>query len=210
MAIEEKVDTETTEKDSEGAEAEEAEGAESEEETSTEEKSEIVVESPEAKRSRLERQLKQHNKKYGFEAEVKPKSKVESKKSDETDYAQEAYLIAQGIKEADERELVRERMANTGKSLKETVENKYTQQDLEELRSAKAVKIATPSGSKRSGASASDTVDYWRAKIDAGKATLLDIPDVKLRRQIVNSRLAKEKDVDHFTDNPFGTIDITK
>jgi len=139
-----------------------------------------------------------------------PVEKKEEPKTNETDLAQEAYLIANGIKEDDERELVIKRMADTGKSLKEIVNNKYLQEDLKDLRDAKAVKNATPSNSNRSGTPATNTVDYWKAKIDAGKASLLDVPDVKLRRDIVNSKLTKEKDVDHFTDNPFGTIDITK
>lgn len=129
-------------------------------------------------------------------------------KTDGIDYAQEAYLIAQGIREADERELLTDRMKNTGKSLKEVLENKYFQQDLEGLRSDKATKLATPSSNNRSSTSVRDTIDYWKTKIDAGKATLLDIPDVKLRRDIVNSRLNQEKNVGHFTNNPFGTMDI--
>lgn len=131
-------------------------------------------------------------------------------KSADIDYAQEAYLIANGIREAEERELLNDRVANTGKSLKEVLENKYFQQDLADLRTAKATKLATPSSSNRSNTSPRDTVDYWKAKIDAGQATLLDIPDIKLRRQIVNSKMATIKDVNHFTNNPFGTIDIHK
>src|SRR3990167_6134838 len=126
--------------------------------------------------------------------------KKEAKKSDDIDYAQEAYLVAKGIAEVDEKELLIERMRDTGKSLKDVVENKYFQQDLQELRSAKATKLAIPSSSNRSGTSARDTVDYWSAKIESGKATLLDIPDIKLRRQIVNSKLTQSKNVNHFTD----------
>lgn len=144
------------------------------------------------------------------EPEPKPQDKVENKKSDDTDYAQEAFLVAHGIKEADEKELLKERMTATGQSLKEVLGNKYFQQDLEGLREAKAVKVAVPSGQNRSGSSVRDTVDYWKAKIASGKATLLDIPDVQLRRDIVNSNLKQAKDVNHFTTNPFGTIDITK
>src|SRR3990167_3393387 len=159
---------------------------------------------PEAKLARLERQAKQLRKKLGV---AEPESK-KAKKSDEIDYAQQAFLAAYGIKEADERELLDDRMVNTGKSLKEVIEDKYFKQDLQELRSAKVTKLATPASSNRSGTSARDTVDYWRAKIDSGAATLFDIPDIKLRRQIVNSKMQQAKDVNHFTNNPFGTVDI--
>lgn len=200
--IEQKEVEETKEEvDTESEETETDSGVEKE----AEEESKESKESPEAKRARLERQLKQHNKKYGFETE---KPKASKNKSEDIDYAQEAYLIAHGIKEADEREIVIERMADTGKSMKEVIESKSFQRDVKELRDEKVLKAATPSSSRRSGTSAKDTVEYWKAKIDAGQATLLDIPDVKLRRQIVNSRMSKEKDVNHFTSNPFGTIDI--
>lgn len=200
----EKKEVEETEEVDETTEETETDPEVTEEET--EEKSkEPKTESPEAKLARLERQAKQLRKKLGVEEKAEPKK---AKKSDDIDYAQEAYLIAQGIKEADERELVRERMEDTGKSLKEIIESKSFQRDVKELRDERAVKLATPSSSRRSSVSAKDTVDYWKAKIDAGQATLLDVSDIKLRRQIVNSRLAKEKDINHFTDNPFGTIDI--
>lgn len=173
----------------------------------TSEKEEKPQESLEARKSRLERQLNQVNKKLGVDSQEKPKSKSKTK-SDDIDYAQEAYLTAKGISEADEIELVKERMVETGKSLKEVVENKYLQQDLKELREAKSTKLAMPTSSKRSSTSARDTVEYWNSKIASGNATLLDIPDVKLRRQVVNSKLASSKSGNHFTNNPFGTMDI--
>jgi len=163
----------------------------------------------EEKLTRLEGGVKRLQKKLGIVPPAKEEvKKVENKKSDDTDYIQETYLLANGIKEADEMELFKERLANSGKTPKEVIANKYFQEDLKELRETKAVKLATPPGSPRSTSSPRDTVEYWRAKIDSGAATLLDIQDVKLRRQIVNARLTKEKDVDHFTSNPFGTIDI--
>ena len=136
-----------------------------------------------------------------------PEKKVENKKSEEVDYALESYLIANGIKEDDERELFNQRVAD-GQKPKDIFGNKFFQQDLTELRNAKTVKAALPPSSNRSGSSASNTVDYWKAKVESGKATVLDIPDVKLRRQVVNARMAAEKDVSHFTTNPFGHIGI--
>src|SRR3990167_6869149 len=104
-----------------------------------------------------------------------PEKKVENKKSDEVDYALESYLVSQGIKEDDERELFNQRVAD-GQKPKDIFGNKFFQQDLAELREAKAVKAALPSGSNRSGSPASNTVDYWKAKVESGKATVLDIP----------------------------------
>jgi hypothetical protein len=71
---EEVKDLEATTEESETKEAEE------------EQEEEKPVESPEAKRARLKRQLEQHNKKYGFKEEDKPKPtpEVKSKKDDLT------------------------------------------------------------------------------------------------------------------------------
>ncbi len=189
---EEASETEETETDS-------SDNKEDSEEASKETKPKL---SAEALLAIHERQAKKLRKELGL-SEEKPK-----KKSESIDYAQEAYFIAQGVKEADEKELVKDWVANTGKSLIDAFENKFLLRDLEGLREAKAVKLATPSNSKRTGTSATDTVDYWKAKIESGKATLLDIPDVKLRRKIVNSKLETAKGGNHFTDNPFGTTEI--
>jgi len=192
----EKVDGVETETNTEVVETEESTD-------SPETKVEKPKESDEARRGRLQREVTRLNKKLGIED--KPKE-PEAKKSEDVDYAQEAYLLANNIKEADEIELAKERMVETGKSLKEVVGNKYFQQDLKDLREAKSVKEALPTSSKRSSTSARDTVEYWRTKIanSKGTVTLLDIPDVKLRRQVLNAGLQTIKETNHFTDNPLG------
>lgn len=132
-------------------------------------------------------------------SEPKPQDKKVEKKSDDIDYAQEAFLIANGVKEADEIELARGIAVDTGKSLKEVIGQSYFQFQLKELREAKAVKNALPSSSGRSATSARDSVEYWIAKGELPPAD-----QVELCRKVVNAKIAKAKNVKHFTDNPFG------
>lgn len=152
-------------------------------------------ESPEAKKARLERQQEQHKKKHPELYEAKPDKK--SKKSDELDYGQEAYLIANGIKEQDEIDLARDAMVSTGKSLKEVLAGKYFQSELKEMREEKAAKAAIPSGGNRSGQTASNSVEYWLQK---GELPPANMP--KLRQDVVNARIKKESNESVFTSNP--------
>lgn len=150
-------------------------------------------ETPEAKRARLQRQLEQHNKKYPVAVEEK---KPESKSSD-LDYGQKAFLIANGVKDADEINLVKDIMANTGKSLDDVLASKYFQSEIKELRDEKLATSAMPNGSGRSGQSAQDTVDYWIAKGELPPAS-----ERELRIKVVNARLKKETNTNIFTSNP--------
>ena len=112
------------------------------------------------------------------------------------DYAEKAYLKASGIK-VDEFDFVREVAQSTGKSLDDILENKYFQADLKERREAKSVSDALPTGTKRSGNTARNTVDYWVAKGELPPADQVD-----LRRQVVNERIKRENQKSRFSDNP--------
>jgi hypothetical protein len=127
---------------------------------------------------------------------VEPVAKVEPK-SDNLDYGQKAFLIANGVKEADEIGLVKDIMANTGKSLDDVMASKYFQAELKELRDAKVVAEAVPSGSKRTGQSSKSTVEYWIAK-----GELPPVAERELRQQVVNARIKTEKGGSIFTENP--------
>lgn len=118
-------------------------------------------------------------------------------KSGELDYGQKAFLIANGVKDSDEVALVKDIMSNTGKSLDDVLESKYFQAELKEMRDTKKTEKATPPGTKRTGQSAADTVEYWLAK-----GELPPTSERKLRQDVVNARINQEKDKNHFTDNP--------
>ncbi len=108
-------------------------------------------------------------------AEKKIEAKQEEK-SNELDFGQLAYLKSMmDIKGSAEISLVKEYIAN-GKSLLDLSDNKFFKNDLAELREAQASKEAIPSGTKRSGSSSKDSVEYWTEKYNNG-TSLADIPE---------------------------------
>lgn len=131
---------------------------------------------------------------------IKVESATEPKKEPSEkatfDYAEKAFLRANGI-QADEYPLVLEVMQSTGKSLDDVLDAKYFQAELKERREAKASKDAIPSGTKRTASSTRDTVDYWLAK---GELPPLD--QRELRQQVVNARIKAETAKSQFTDRP--------
>ena len=121
-----------------------------------------------------------------------PKPEPQSKKSNDLDYGELAFLTAKGVENDDEVDFVKTIINNTGRSLKDVVGDDYVQAKLTAMREARAVKDATPSGTKRSAQSASDSVEYWLAKGELPE-------DTDLRRKVVNARIEKETKRDVFT-----------
>ena len=152
---------------------------------------EETVDSLKAKNQSLYEQLK---KAKGFERDeeghwVKPEPKTEpkeikSKKSDDLDYGQKAFLVANGVKGEAETKLVREAMRESGKTLEQVLESKYFQSELENMRELAKTKDATPTGRRTSNASV-DSVEYWMSK------PIADVPK-EMRIKVVNARLEKE------------------
>jgi hypothetical protein len=137
-------------------------------------------ESLEDRKARLERQLSQTNKKLGIN-DSKPTRK--SSKSDDLGLGEKAFLIANGIKGSSENNLVKEIMAETGKSLEDVIETGYFQSQLRSLREVNKSTDATIKG-KRSSGTGQDAVEYWIAKGELPPAS-----EVQLRRDVVNARL---------------------
>ena len=117
--------------------------------------------------------------------ETKPDPKEKKSDPSELDYAKKAYLVANGIKGSKETELIQKVLSESGKTVDEVLESKYFQAELNELRELNKTDDALPKGSKRTGQSAQDTVDYWIAKGELPT-------DRKLRQDVVNARIAKE------------------
>ena len=181
----------------ENSEEEKIEETTEEEETETIEQEEQVenkkpIETLEARKSRLERQLAQTNKKLGFDGEVvTQKENNPSKKSDgELDYGQKAYLTANGIKGAKEFEFVKKELKSSGYDLDGLLENDYFKSKLENFRALSKTAEATPTG-KRSNGVATDSVEYWMTK------PLEEVPK-DMRIKVVNAQIAKEKNKGQF------------
>jgi len=114
--------------------------------------------------------------------------------SGKLDYAQKAFLSANGVKIGKEMELAERMIRETGKEIEELLESKYFQSELKDLRDDITSKAALPNGSGRSAVtSLKNTPEYW---YDKGE---LPPPDqVDLRRKVVNLRYQREKGVNPF------------
>ena len=119
------------------------------------------------------------------EPEPKPKKEPLAKKSDDLDYGQKAFLVANGVKGEKETDLVKEMMKESGKTLEQVLESKYFQSELENLRELDKTEKATPTGRRTSNASM-DSVEYWLSK------PMSEVPK-EMRSKVVNARLAKEQ-----------------
>ena len=127
------------------------------------------------------------------------KPKQEAKQSGELDYGQKAFLIANGIKNAEEIELVKKVQSTTGKSLEEILESKYFKADLKDLRDKDEVEEALPKGTKRSGGTSKDSVEYW---VNTPPEKFSAVPD-HLKREVLAKQLDLRKNGNKFTSRPY-------
>lgn len=164
----------------EGTETVETQEEETVEAPAEEHKDERPSETPEAKLARLERQSAQLRKKLGLDTPEKP-----SKKSNDLDYGQKAFLAANGVKGSKEMDFVKQEMKASGLDLESLLENDYFQAKLEKQRSLNKTAEATPTG-KRSGGVPTDSVEYWMTK------PLEEVPR-EFRGKVVDAMLAKDK-----------------
>lgn len=109
------------------------------------------------------------------------------------DLGEKAYLISNGIKGSEEIEFVQKMKKETGRDVESLLETTYFQTELKEFREKKTTANAIPTSSKRSSNSQVDSVEYWIAKGELPPAS-----EVTLRRDVVNARMAKEKNVGQF------------
>ncbi len=143
---------------------------------------------------RLKRaETKLEKSKIQSKVEEKVEKTLESKGLDRLD---KILLRQEGIRNEKEVELVEQWREDTGKDIEKILENKHFLAELKDLREDQSTKDATPSGSKRSGQSPRDDVDYWIAKGELPK----DNPE--LARKVVNAKMAKAKNSNSFSDTP--------
>lgn len=115
----------------------------------------------------------------------KPERKSESKKSDDLDYGQKAFLTASGIKGTKEFDFVKDEMKKSGEELENLLENDYFQSKLDKFRALNKTNDAIPKGKGGSGVP-TDSVEYWMAK------PMEEVPQ-DMRIKVVNARLKKEE-----------------
>jgi hypothetical protein len=121
----------------------------------------------------------------------KPKTETvdTTKTSASNDLGEKAYLIANGIKTPAEIEFVKKLKTETGKDVDALLQTTYFQTEFKTFQEKQATSAATPTGKdNRSQNSQIDSVDYWIAK-----GELPPVEQVKLRREVVNAKIAKDK-----------------
>lgn len=123
-----------------------------------------------------------------------PKEETPSEtKQTSSDLGEKAYLIANGVKGADEIAFVQKMKKETGKDVESLLESTYFQTEFKDFKEKKATANATPTGSKRSSNSSVDTVEYWIAKGEMPPAD-----QRQLREAVVNARMKKEESKGQF------------
>jgi hypothetical protein len=113
------------------------------------------------------------------------------------DRIDKAILRVEKITAPDEVSLVETFMKESGKDVEGVIGSKFFQAELAALRDAKVTKEATPAGSKRTGQTPKDDVEYWIAK---GELPPSDQPD--LRRRVVARKREVAADRNQFSDTP--------
>lgn len=173
----------------ENNEQETTEGNEAEQQEKPAEKPKLT---PEQIKGIKQRQFTKLAKELGIEV-AKPESGKKSQlEKKEFDYGELAYLAAKGVPDED-LDFLFEEAQTTGKPLKALLGFNYVKEELKNRKEARETKEALPKGSKRSGASPKNDVDYW---INKGE---LPPPDqVELRRKVVNERIKREKEGSKF------------
>lgn len=130
---------------------------------------------------------------------VEEKPAAQAPKTGELDYGQKAFLIAQGIKEPAEIELIQSAMKETGQSLEAVIASKFVQGQLTDMREEATAKAATPKTGDKNDTGSRDKVDYWLKK--GGLPP--DTPQNRqLRTDIVNARAKAAGSGSMFTDTP--------
>ena len=139
-------------------------------------------------------QTKAEKAKLDAKVEKKVEKVLEGKELDRLD---KAILRVEKITSPEEIALVEAMMKESGKDVEGVLASKFFQSELASLREAQATKEATPTGSKRSGQSPRDEVDYWIAK---GELPPQD--QQKLRMDVVARKREVAKSTKQFSDDP--------
>ncbi len=121
---------------------------------------------------------------------AKTKKETKTKQSDEFDYGEYAYLSQKGIESDADIKFVQDSMKDSGKSLRDTLNANWFKSDLAERQALAATATAVPTG-KNANSTATDSVEYWSAK------PIAEVP-ADMRAQVVNAKIAKERDVGKF------------
>lgn len=122
------------------------------------------------------------------EAKKAPEAPKQDSNTRELDNADYALLMASGIKEDDEIELVEKYMKKWDIPLRQVLKDSDIQEKLKGLKLERDVKNAMPSATKRGSSGQIDNIDYWVTKYE----TTGELPDnFELRSAVINSKVQR-------------------
>lgn len=138
------------------------------------------------------------------ERNKKEKKELKEELSEAGDFnrGDKAYMMGHDlrIKSPDEIEFTQNWMKRTGEDLEAVLEDDIFQAKIGKMREAKKAAEAIPKGTNRSQQQSADDVGYWQRKIESGSATIADIPDITVRRKVLNARIETERVGNRFSD----------
>lgn len=142
----------------------------------------------------LEGRAARLRKDLGIETPKPTEKKAEAVENKGFGDAQLALLEVKGVTHEEDIQWLEKLHIDSGKTLRELFSTEWVKKDLKERQEgreeSKKTQDATPSGSKRSGASRND-VDFYLQKYLAS-GSLADIPK-EMQGKVLNARIAKEK-----------------
>lgn len=143
---------------------------------------------------RYQTDLKKYKETEAEKAKAEAEKAKNSQDKKDFDLAEKSYLLANGVKKS-EISLFWEEHQKTGRSIDELLESEY----FREKREMEASKEATPSGTKRAGGAARDSVDYWVKK---GEYPPNTPENTELRRKVAKALASQEEQGKKFSPRP--------
>jgi len=163
---------------------------------------------PEEQLAIHERKAKQLRKQLGKDSDVpKDAPKEKATKSGDIDYGALAFYNTKSdavkIESDEDIEFLQDTMKETGKSQGDILASKWFKEELKERAEDRRSAEAVPKGTKRSGQSSRDSVDYWLAKGELPENTP---ENQELRRKVVDARIKRETSGSNFSSSPSGSV----
>ncbi len=197
-------ETEEGTEDTEATEQEEAEDTETED-TAEEAEPQKRTETPQQKKARLQREMKQllkKNPELAEETEKEKPSEKQAKKAEKESVTlndtQLDLLEVKGITEDEDIDIITAVMEKTGKPLREVLKDPYVVANLETNKQEREVRDATPGDKKRATNGAFNSVDFWYTKYKQSGELPSGMPK-GMAEKVVNKRYEEESS----SNNPF-------
>ena len=146
---------------------------------------------PEQQRGILLRKLNKINKELGIEEP--PKEVKESSRSNEPDYAKEAYLETKGYSHPDDKKIIYDEAQRLKMPLGDVIGMEHIKARLASVKDQREAQAGMPKGKGSAGGYTQQDVDYWLAKGETPD-------DQALAEKVISARIKQETDRSKFSD----------